>query len=48
MPWCRGILVQGRRSGWVSEQGEEGRDRVNFGRGMRKGNNILNVNKENI
>jgi hypothetical protein len=37
----------GRVSGWVDEQGEWGDER-GFQRGTRKGDNILNINKENI
>jgi hypothetical protein len=48
MPQCRGIPGQGSRNGWVSEQGEGGCDRVVFREEMRKGYNILKVNKENI
>jgi hypothetical protein len=45
MPQYRGMPVPGSRSGWVGDQGQWGVDR-GFSEG--KGDNILNVNKENI
>ena len=40
MPQCRGMPGQGSRSGWVSEQGEEGWEMGLFRREMRKGDKI--------
>jgi hypothetical protein len=47
---CEGMPGPGSGSGWVGEQGEGGgeRERVFFRGETRKGDNIGNVNKENI
>ena len=48
MSKCRGMPGPGSRSGWVGEQGEREWDRGFLEEETRKGNNIWNVNKENI
>jgi hypothetical protein len=48
MPQYRGMPGPESRSGWVGWKGRVGRRYGIFGRETRKGDNILNVNKENI
>jgi hypothetical protein len=48
MPQCWGTPGQGSRSGWVGEQWYGGKGQVVFRGKTRKGENIRNVNKENI
>jgi hypothetical protein len=48
MPQCREMPGQGSGNGWVGKQGEEGWNGGGVGGETRKGNNIWNVNKENI